>query len=102
MRRLPYALQGLLFVPALIALIFVLKAFCPESSGEGCFADYFATPIFLPLVIIYKLFGGNSAALGQEFLFILLYWAAIGFLLGFILDLYTRRSQYSPEQRPPV
>lgn len=96
--RLPYAFQGLLFVPALIMLVFILKVFCPESAGEECFADYFAVPIFLPLIVIYKIFGDSTAVLGQEFLFILLYWGAVGFFIGLIFDLYTHPSPYSPEQ----
>ncbi len=101
MRNVPYSLQAVIFVPLFAGLVFVLKAFCPDSAGDSCFADYFATPIFLPLIAIYKILGGAPASVGQELLFILLYWGAVGFLLGFILDLYTRPSQYSPEPRLP-
>jgi hypothetical protein len=98
----PYAIQGLLFAPAFIGLVFLLKAFCPGSAGDSCFADFFAVPVFLPLITMYKIFGQVPGANGQEFLFLILYWSLVGFLVGFILDLYIRRSQYSPEQRPPL
>lgn len=101
--RIPYSIQGMLFAPALVGLIFLLKAFCPASAGNACFADVFATPVFLPLIAVYKIFGGIPAASGgQELIFILLYWALTGFVLGLILDLCIRRSQYSPEQHPPL
>lgn len=101
MQRIPYAFQGLVGLPIFVALVFLLKTFCSENGGV-CIADYFAVPIFLPLIAIYKIFGGESAAAGHEILFIFLYWGLVGFLLGFILDLYTHRSEYSPEQRPPL
>lgn len=99
---MPYAFQGVIFIPLLVGLIFVLKMFCPDSAGNMCFSDYFALPLFLPLVMVYRIFGLESEALGQELLFLILYWSLIGFLLGLILDLYTRPSPYSPEQRPPL
>jgi hypothetical protein len=100
--RLPYALQGIIFAPLFVGLIFVLKSFCPESAGEMCFADFFAVPLFLPLIAVYKVFGYIPGPNGQEVLFLILYWALVGFLIGFILDQYTRQFQYSPEQRPPL
>jgi len=72
-----------------------------------CFADQFSTPIFLPLIAVYKIFDGVDITRGQEFLFILLYWAVLGFLIGLILDLwpkrdpYTVQSQYSPSPHLP-
>ena len=99
--RFASALKGLFFAPAIVCLFFVLKAFCPESAGDSCFADQFAVPIFLPLVAVYKIFGNSSIIGGQEFLFIMLYWAITGFLVGLILDLCTRQSPYSPEQHLP-
>jgi hypothetical protein len=95
--RLPYALQGAIFAPVLVGLIFALKASCPESAGDACFADYFATPIFMPLLVIYKIFGGTSAAIGQEILLIFLYWGVVGFLIGFLIDLAIRRDQHTPQ-----
>ena len=92
----------MLFAPVLVALIFVLKGLCPGSVGSACFADFFATPIFLPLVAIYKIFGYAPSASGGEVAFIFLYWALVGFVLGLILDLYKRPPQYSPAQRPPL
>ena len=108
MSRVPYAIQGVLFVPLFVALIFVLKMFCPASAGDMCFSDYFAVPVFLPLVMIYTLFDFQGEALGQELIFVLLYWGLIGFLVGFVIDILTKRdqyippSQYLPEQRPPL
>jgi hypothetical protein len=100
---MPYSIQGMLFAPVLISLILLLKAFCPASAGNMCFADWFATPVFLPLIAIYKIFGGvPGQGNAQELLFIVLYWTLTGFVLGLILDLCTRPSQYSPEQRPPL
>jgi hypothetical protein len=92
----------MLFAPVLVALLFVLKAFCPESAGDACFADWFATPIFLPLIAVYKIFNHVPTASGQEAVFIFLYWALVGFVLGLIPDLYRRPRPYSPEQRPPL
>ncbi len=100
--RIPYALQGMVFAPVLIGLIFVLKAFCPDSAGEMCFADQFAVPIFLPLIALYKIFGSSLVIAGSEFLFILVYWSLVGALLGFILDRYKHPSPYSPEPHRPV
>lgn len=94
--KLPYAIQGLFLAPALIAVEIILKGFCPASGSESCTADYFASSIFLPLVFIYKVFGSSDIIANQEFLFIFLYWSLVGALLGFILDLYTRRFQYLP------
>jgi hypothetical protein len=87
MRRIPSSVQGLLFGPILISLFFVLKAFCPGSAGDACFADQFAVPIFLPLIAVYKIFGSSSVIGGQEFLFIMVYWAIVGFVVGLIIDL---------------
>ena len=100
--RIPYAVQGLLFAPALVGLILVLKAFCPAAADGSCFADFFAMPIFLPLIALYKIFGSTPPFSGQEFLFIFLYWAVVGFFLGLILDLCSRPTPYSPEQHPPL
>lgn len=109
MMRIPYSIQGMLFAPALVGLTFLLKAFCPASAGNDCFADVFATPVFLPLIAIYKIFGYMPASSGgQELLFILLYWALTGFVIGLIIDLFSKRGQYtpqspySPEQHPPL
>jgi hypothetical protein len=100
--KIPYSIQGLLFAPVLVGLIFLLKSFCPASAGNMCFADWFATPVFLPLIAVYKIFGHAPAASGGEVLFIFLYWALVGFVVGLIPDLYTRPRPYSPEQRPPL
>ena len=91
--RIPHSIQGMLFAPALIALLFLLKAFCPASAGNACFADYFATPVFLPLVALYKIFGYAPQASYQELAFIFLYWALVGFLLGLVADLLFHKKE---------
>lgn len=78
--RIPYAFQGLIAFPIIVTICFFLSI------------DSLATPIFLPLVAVYKIFGGIPASTGQELLFILLYWGALGFLLGFILDMYAKKA----------
>ncbi|MDO8424007.1 MAG: hypothetical protein Q7S54_00155 [bacterium] len=90
--RLPYAIQGLLFGPALVGLFILLKAFCPASFAQSCLSDYFAPPIFLPLIFIYRIFGDSAAIFYQDFLFVMLYWALIGFFLGLIFDLWSGSS----------
>lgn len=99
--KIPYFIQGVLFGPVFIGLALILKVICPVSSGAGCFADYLAVPIFLPLIFIYKL-AGDGLVMSHELWFVVLYWSIIGLLAGLILDLRTRRSQYSPEQHPPL
>jgi hypothetical protein len=100
MNRFPSAVRGFLFAPALICLFFLIKGFCPTSAAGSCFTDQFAVPIFLPLIAIYKVFGTSGVIGGHDFLFTLIYWSLTGFFIGLILDLYSRRSQYSPEQHP--
>lgn len=98
--RIPSSVQGLLFAPTLVCLFFALKAFCPDSAGSSCFADQFAVPIFLPLVAIYKIFGNSSVIGGHEFLFILTYWAFIGFLVGLGVDLLFSHKKRSKPASP--
>ncbi len=101
--RIPHSIQGLVSLPLMAGIIFVLKSSCPSSSEGGCFADYFATIVFLPLVGWYKIVGsGIALGRGEEILFIFVYWAITGFIIGLILDLCTRPSQYLPSQRPPL
>lgn len=96
MHRIPSAFLGALFAPILICLFFVFKAFC---EGE-CLADSFATPIFLPLVAVYKIFGNSDIIEGHEFLFVMLYWAFVGFLIGFIIDLLTHKEPEPVFEQP--
>lgn len=93
MKHIPYCVQGALFGPVFIGLLFVLKGLCPVSTDAGCFADYLAVPIFLPLVSIYRVFG-TSQALVHELWLVLLYWSFVGLLAGFIFDLHTPQSRY--------
>jgi hypothetical protein len=97
--HIPYSIRGALFGPALIVVIIILKMFCPTSIGTGCFADYLAVPVFLPLILLYAT-TGEGLVLVHELWFIFLYWSFIGLLLGLIFDLRTRQSPYLPAQRP--
>ncbi len=99
--HIPYFLQGLLFGPAFIGLTLILKIICPVPAGVGCFADHLAVPIFLPLIFIYKIVD-QGLVLNHELPFLVFYWSLVGLLFGLILDLRKARSQYSPEQRPPL
>ncbi len=83
--KVPYALQGALFAPAFIGLLFILKITCPASGG--CFSDHFAGLIFMPVAFVYKVLGGNTFLTARESLLILLYWAIVGLLVGYIFDL---------------
>jgi hypothetical protein len=89
MNRIPYFLQGALFAPALIGVVFVLKVTCPAMAGEGCFADNFLLPTFMPLEFLYNIFSSYAPLLSRhEPLFILGYWSIVGFVAGLSIDLY--------------
>ena len=88
--RLPYSIQGALFGPILLGLSIVLKLFCPPSVDVGCFADYLAVPIFLPLILVYKLVDPGWVVI-HEFWLVLLYWSLVGALVGFIFDLRVKK-----------
>ena len=94
-------MRGALFGPTLIAVSIILKVFCSTATGAFCFADQLAVPIFLPLIFVYAVFG-KGIAIAHELWFVVLYWSAVGLLIGLIFDLYTLRFRYSPEQRPPL
>jgi hypothetical protein len=83
--KVPYAIQGMLFAPALIGLLFVLNISCPQSGS--CFSDHFAGIIFLPVAFVYKVFGNNTYLTTHESLLILTYWAIVGLLVGYVFDL---------------
>jgi hypothetical protein len=83
--KVPYAIQGMLFAPALIGLLFVLNITCPANGS--CFSDHFTGAIFLPVAFVYKAFGNNTYFTNHESLLILLYWAIVGLLVGYIFDL---------------
>ncbi len=92
--RVPYAIKGMLFAPALVALAFFLKVICPESPGSGCLSDYLSTPIFLPAIFVESAVGKSIGSYGLEMLVVLLYWALVGLLVGLIFDLRKIRSRY--------
>ncbi|MDZ4206058.1 MAG: hypothetical protein U1C12_02495 [Patescibacteria group bacterium] len=91
--HIPYSIQGALFGPALIGLTLILKILCPAPVGAGCFTDYLATPIFLPLIFVYKVVG-EGLVMYHELWFVVLYWSFVGLLVGLIFDLRTRQSPY--------
>lgn len=92
--RVPYAIQGMLFAPALVALAFGLKVICPVSPGSGCLSDYLSTPIFMPALFVENLVGEGIGSYVLEMIVVLLYWALVGFLIGLILDLRKTPSRY--------
>ncbi len=91
--RIPYAIQGALFGPALIGLSLVLKLLCPVPVGAGCLTDQLAVPIFLPLIFVYKVVD-NNLVMYHELWFVVLYWVLVGLLVGLIFDLRNHRSPY--------
>jgi hypothetical protein len=91
--RIPHSIKGTLSMPVIVSLLFLLKSFCTAASGNMCVPDYFATFLFLPLVGIYKMFGYTLEATYEEFIFILIYWASIGFLIGFVLDILYQKDE---------
>lgn len=88
MKKIPYYLQGFLFAPAFIGLEFVLKVTCPASTGQGCFVDSFLGTTFMPLTFLYEVLAPYASVVARhEPLFILGYWAVIGFLVGLCADI---------------
>ncbi len=85
--KIPYYIQGALFAPALVGILFILKITCPAGGGQGCFADPFLTPVFMPLTFIYKVFGDTSFLISHEPIFILLYWVILGLFVGMMFDI---------------
>ncbi len=85
--KIPYAIQGAFFAPALVGVLFILKITCPASAGQGCFADPFLTPVFMPLMVIYKVFGDVSFVIAHEPIFILFYWIIVGIFVGLLFDI---------------
>jgi len=92
--RIAYAIQGALFALALIGLVFIIKIGCPVGAGQGCFSDYFTVPMFMPLGFIYKFFGEVPVVYANESIFILLYWALVGLLIGLCFDLFPRKNRF--------
>lgn len=86
--KIPYSIQGMLFAPAVIGLLFILKVTCPATTGSGCFADNFLVPVFLPLTFLYKVFAQIAPVVAHhEAWFILGYWTVVGFLVGLLCDI---------------
>lgn len=85
--KIPYFIQGAFFAPALVGVLFILKITCPAPAGQGCFADPFLTPVFMPLTVIYKIFGNVSFVIAHEPIFILLYWIIVGIFVGLLFDI---------------
>jgi hypothetical protein len=83
---MPYWLQGALFAPTFLLLLFFLKISCLGESE--CFADVFSTPAFLPLSAVYRAFGPVGSITNHEPIFLLVYWMIVGLLLGLLFDIY--------------
>jgi hypothetical protein len=91
--KVPYYIQGALFAPALVGVLFILKITCPAGAGQGCFSDPFLTPVFMPLTFIYKVFGNSPFVVSHEPMFILLYWILIGLFVGMLFDILNHKKQ---------
>jgi len=91
--KIPYFVQGAFFAPALVGIIFILKITCPAGAGQGCFADPFLTPIFLPLTAVYKVFGSAPFVVAHEPAFIILYWIILGIFVGLLFDILKHENQ---------
>lgn len=85
--KIPYYIQGAFFAPTLIGILFLLKITCPAGAGQGCFADPFLAPVFMPLTVLYKIFGNASILISYEPLFVLIYWILVGVFVGLLFDL---------------
>jgi hypothetical protein len=85
--KFPYWLQGLIFAPALVGLLFILKATCPAPTGVGCIADPFIKPAFLPVIFLYKIYGQTTYILTHEAILIIAYWAIVGLLIGLLAEI---------------
>jgi len=83
-----------------VGFLIVLKAFCPAFTSGVCFADFFAMPVFLPLVAFYRIFGQNPPFSNQELVLVFLYWALIGLLVGLLIDLIKKKD--TPEVPPSI
>jgi len=90
--RLPYSVQGLLFAPALLVLVFFLRLTCPVSTNEACFSDYFSVPAFMPLAFAEKVMRVTMGSMFYEIAFVMIYWTLIGFLVGLCFDVYKKRT----------
>ena len=91
--KLPYSIQGALFAPTLVLLIFILKVTCPAPTGGGCFADPFISSVFFPLPAIYRLFGQRVFITLHEPLIILVYWLLVGLFAGLVVDLIKKENK---------
>lgn len=93
--KTPHWIQGALFAPALVGVLFILKITCPVGAGQGCFADPFLTPVFMPLTVIYKVFGNAPFLIAHEPIFVLIYWVIVGLFVGLLFDILKHENQIS-------
>lgn len=84
--RVPFWLQGALFVPLLIALLFVVgvRSLLP--------------PVFLPIVLFQSLFGGIGFVARHEMAFVFIYWAFVGALVGLCFDIFHPKTKTASSQ----
>ena len=87
--RIPLLYRLPFFFDALLLLSFGLKFICPLDSG--CFTDPLVQLSFWPLFLV----EGKewfSFSVGQEIVFLLIFWFLAGALLGSVLDLFKREN----------
>ena len=84
--KIPYSIQGMLFMPALVSLMFLLKLTCPTPAGSGCFADTFLPSMFLPVNFLHA-FLPRDIVTYHELLLILAYWGVVGLFAGLLVDI---------------
>ncbi|MDP2651406.1 MAG: hypothetical protein Q8O98_02320, partial [bacterium] len=71
--NLSYSMQGAFFAMSFAGLLFLLRLTCPASSSE-CFSDYFAAPLFMPAVFMYRTTGELGMFTAYEPLVVIVYW----------------------------
>jgi hypothetical protein len=84
MRKIPTWGEGGLFGLLIVPLVFLLKLFCPLSTG--CFADPFLIPLFSPLFISENIFHIKSLSFWQEIIYITFFWTAVFSLLSYLFQ----------------
>lgn len=91
--RLSHSIKGLVLGPVFAALIIFLGLTCPAGRGQGCFADFFISILFLPLPFIYKVFSNHPDIVGRhEVVFLLIYWSLVGFFIGLLVDVHKKKT----------
>lgn len=79
--RVPFWLQGTVFVPLFIGFLFIIRA------------KILLPPVFLPVILFQSLFGGIGFVAEHEAVFVFIYWALVGALVGLCFDIFRRPHQ---------